>query len=376
MFDVIIIGGGAAGLMSAYKLTNIGLSVALVEKMPTLASGPSTRNEGWLHRGTYHAGSIADRDNALQVASRCIYGHEQLIGFCPEAIEDRNVRPLAMLKDGNKIDELRSRWDEAGVIYRQITRSTAEKRCPNADFSRPEGIFEVNDVSINTRLLYRKLLAKASHAGCAFFIGYEVTRIEGTSLTIKNRNNEEVILSSQKVIYTAGGGVSNLFKEFHDVDLPIRYWKSHLVITPRLSDAGIFYLDAHQAAMMHHGDVSIIGFNEDALLSEFPDYEVAPDRAANLRRGISRIFPNWRANDAIDIACAKVDLVDDFKGARSLNIAIREPVENHIVALPGKLTETPFLTDMLVSKIHEQVEKTAISRRPCDELKLEKVIAA
>ncbi|MTH95632.1 FAD-binding oxidoreductase [Roseibium sp. RKSG952] len=376
MFDIVIIGGGVAGLMSAYKMTRIGLSVALVEKMSTLASGPSTRNEGWLHRGTYHACSIEDRDNALQVAARCIYGHEQLLNFCPEAIEDRDVRPIAMLRDGNRIDDVISRWNEAGVRYRQITCSEASSRCSDADFDRADALFEVNDVSINTRLLYRKLSAKARQAGCVFFLGYDITRIEGTTLTITNSEDDEVTLKGSKIVYTAGGGVRDLFKKFHNVDIPIRYWKSHLVVTQRLSDAGIFYLDAQEAAMMHHGNVSIVGFNEDALLSALPDYEVAPDRANNLRRGIARIFPNWRPNDALDVACVKVDLVDNHKDARSLNIAIREPIENHVVALPGKLTEAPYLTDALIAQVHEAVDDTSISRRPCDDIHDRKVFAA
>lgn len=107
-----------------------------------------------------------------------------------------------------------------------------------------------------------------------------------------------------------------------------------------------------------------------------PDYEIVPERAANLRRGISRIFPDWRPNDAVDVACVKVDLVDDSEGARSLNIAIREPVANHIVALPGKLTETPYLTDMLVSRVHHGIEDGSISQRPCDAFAHREVSAA
>jgi L-2-hydroxyglutarate oxidase LhgO len=57
-FDVVVVGAGAAGLMTAQKLSQLGMSVALIEQKPTVASGPSTRNEGWLHRGTYHAASI------------------------------------------------------------------------------------------------------------------------------------------------------------------------------------------------------------------------------------------------------------------------------------------------------------------------------
>ncbi len=366
MFDVIVIGGGVAGLMSAYKFTQIGLSVAVIEKSPTLASGPSTRNEGWLHRGSYHAASIADRTTAIQVAQRCIYGHEQLLSFCPEAIEDRDKRPLAMLADGHRTSEVMSRWDEAGVYYRQLTTKEAQARCETADFSRAATQFEVKDVSINTRLLYRKLVAQAKYAGCEFYLGCEIQAIDGTQVVVVDGDAQRRTLSAQKILYTAGGGAAALLQRFHAVTLPVRYWKSHLVVTRRLADMGVFYLDPNQAAMMHHGEVSVIGFNEDALLSETPDYDVIPERANNLRLGIGRIFPNWRPNGAIDVACVKVDLAVDRKDARSLNIAIQEPVKNHIVALPGKLTETPYLTDILASKIHGSIEEPLVAKRPCD----------
>lgn len=366
MKDVIVIGGGVAGLMTAHKLTKIGLSVAVVERDQLLASGPSTRNEGWLHRGTYHAASIASRETAVEVARRCIYGHEQLMRFCPEAIEDVDKNPVAMLKNGDRAEEVVSRWQAAGVRYREIGRREAEIRCPDADFSKPAALFEVNDVSINTRLLYRKLISEAKQSGCEFYTGQNIVGIDGTTLDLDSSNDRRIRIAGRKIVYAAGGGAANLLKKFHGIEMPIRYWKSHLVVTKRLAPMGVFYLDAHEAAMMHHGNVSVIGFNEDALLSKDPDYQVIGDRAANLREGITRIFPNWRANDALDVACVKVDLASRIQDARSLNIAIREPVQDHIVALPGKLTEAPFLTDALVARIHEDIDDGIVSHRPCD----------
>src|SRR4051812_46023684 len=84
--DVAIIGGGVAGLLLATKLGDLQLSVVLAEKTDVLAGGPSTRNEGWLHPGTYHAASIQDADAAVRVARRCRYGYEQIRRYAPEAI--------------------------------------------------------------------------------------------------------------------------------------------------------------------------------------------------------------------------------------------------------------------------------------------------
>ncbi|MDD7971967.1 NAD(P)/FAD-dependent oxidoreductase [Roseinatronobacter alkalisoli] len=365
-YDVIVVGAGAAGLMTAQRLSQIGLSVVVIEQKPRLASGPSTRNEGWLHRGTYHAVSIRDRANALQVARRCIYGHKQLKAFVPEAIEDTDKRSIAILRDGDRLEDVISRWEDANVSFRQISPLAAASRVPAADFSRAAALFEVNDVSINTRLLYRKLLGTARVSGCTFLVAHRIIRCEGLTLELEDPNGGHLRVSGQRIVYTTGAETGYLFTALHKVEIPVRYWKSHLVVTKRLAPMGVFYLDAHEAAMMHHGEVSVIGFNEDAVLCDVRGYNVIPDRAKNLRQGIRKIFPSWHDPDAMDIACVKVDLVDQEDAARSLNVAIREPIPGHIVALPGKLTETPYLTDAIVAKIHDAIDDDLISARPCD----------
>ncbi|MCJ9751404.1 FAD-binding oxidoreductase [Neorhizobium sp. BETTINA12A] len=366
VYDVVLIGGGVTGLMAAHKLSDLGMSVALVEKHLVLASGPSTRNEGWLHRGTYHAASIKDRASAIQVASRCIYGHEQFKRFAPEAIEGRDIKPFALIRNAGAVDEVLSRWEEADVYHRHVSHAKAKALLPDTDLSEAAAIFEVADVSVNTRLLYRKLLSLARKAGCSFYLGCEVERFSGSQAVLRDSENSLIEIQAQKFIYSTGTGAKTLFNALHQIDLPIRYWKSHLVVTHRLAGPGIFFLDPHEAAMMHHGDVSIVGFNEDALLCAEPSYEVLPDRALNLRNGIKRLFPSWDG-DGMDIACVKVDFVADIKAARSLNIAISEPIPGHVLVLPGKMTEAPFLTDALASYLHNHLDNPSIARRPCDE---------
>lgn len=367
IYDVLLVGGGITGLMAAQKLSDLGLKVSLIEKQTTLASGPSTRNEGWLHRGTYHASSIRDRTAAVQVARRCIYGHKQLRRFAPEAIEDADVLPLALVRDKDSLSEVVSRWDEANVRYRPITRAVAQRIIPNASFKKIPGIFQVADVSLNTRILYRKLAALAQKSGCEFHLGTNIEAIDGQSVVVRAQTGERKTFSARKIVYSSGIGAKEIFRKHHGLDLPIRYWKSHLVVTRRLAHAGVFFLDPHEAAMMHHGDVSIVGFNEDALLSAEPSYDVIPERVENLRQGIRRMFPGWDDRGSLDVACVKVDYVTDLASARSLNIAISEPVPGHVVVLPGKMTEAPYVTDVLTSYIHDKLDDPDIALRPCDQ---------
>lgn len=364
-FDVVLIGGGVSGLMAAMKLSDLGLAVALVERHETLASGPSTRNEGWLHRGTYHSVSIRDRQTAIEVAGRCIYGHKQIRSFAPEAIES-NQLPLALLRDESYLPEVLSRWQEADVYHRRISRGEAEKLIPDAAFAPAAAIFQVGEASINTRILYQKMLSRARNAGCAFFLGYEVSSINASDVTITDADGNEKILKAEKFVYSAGAGVKGLFSRYHGMELPLRYWKSHLIITNRLANIGVFYLDGLEAAMMHHGDVTIVGFNEDAVLCDKPSYDVIDQNITNIEDGLRRVFPTWSDVNAKYVACVKVDLAASPTSERSLNIALTEPFPGHVVILPGKMTETPYLVDALISHLYNNRHGAEIALRPCD----------
>ncbi|MGE6758360.1 FAD-binding oxidoreductase [Corallococcus sp. AB049A] len=368
-YDVVLVGGGITGLMVSHKLSRLGLRLLLLEKQPTLASGPSTRNEGWLHRGSYHAGSIRDRESAVQVARRCIYGHEQIRAFAPEAVEDADRTPLVLVRDADRVQELVSRWDEAGVWYRPRTRAAASASFPSADLSRAAAVFEVADVSLNTRMLYRKLLTSAQQGGTEVLTGARLERINGLEASVRTASGETLQVEAGLFVYSAGFGARDLFRDFFQLELPIRYWKSHLVVVPRLGAHGLFYVDAHEAAMMHHGGYSIVGLNEDALLCTEPDYNVIAEKADNLHRALERLVPGWKNGAPFtDVACTKVDFAPDASAARSLNIAIHEPVPGHICILPGKMTETPFLTDVLTARLYERLEDGLIAKRPCDVL--------
>ncbi|AKF87371.1 Glycine/D-amino acid oxidase [Myxococcus fulvus] len=368
-YDVVLVGGGVTGLMASHKLARLGLRLLLLEKQPTLASGPSTRNEGWLHRGSYHAGSVKDRQAAVQVARRCIYGHEQIRAFAPEAVEDADRPPMVLVRDADRLEELVSRWDEAGVFYRPLTKAQASARFPSADLTRASEAFEVADVSINTRMLYRKLLTSAQQGGAEVLTGARLEHVRGSEATVVMADGSTLQLESRLFVYSTGFGARDLFRQFFELELPIRYWKSHLVVVPRLGGHGLFYVDPHEAAMMHHGDYSVVGLNEDALLCANPDYLVVPERADNLHRALERLVPGWRnAGTYSDVACTKVDFAPDATSARSLNIAIHEPVPGHICILPGKMTEAPFLTDVLTARLYERLEDGLIAKRPCDVL--------
>lgn len=364
-FDVAIVGSGVTGLMLAKKLSGLGVTTALIEKEKTLANGPSTRNEGWLHRGTYHATSIKDRETAIQVAKRCIYGHEQIKSFAPEAVEDIDLPSYALISDKERVSEITSRWDEAEVLYQNILLKVLADIEPNVNISNASEAFKVNDVGINTRVLYRKLLNTSVQQGTHLFTNTEI-QFESPEDAFLVSNGDREPFKSTLYVYTSGFGTKQLVESQLKVPLPLRYWKSHLMIVPRLTRSSVFFLDPHEAAMMNHGDYSIVGLNEDAFICDQPDYDCLDQGVENIFNAMDRAFHTVDKTQSLPVACIKTDFAIKSGAARSLNISISEPLPNHISVLPGKMTESPYVTDVVTRYIYDRLGDDLIALRPMD----------
>ncbi len=364
--DVTILGAGVLGLFLAKKLSNLGVSAYLLEKNQTLASGPSTKNEGWLHNGTYHATSIPATEEAIRVAQRCMYGHQQIREFCPESIENPDKHSYALLQSPERTEDIITRWNEAGVPYKPVSKTFLTSRVPQINLESFCEAFEVNDVGINTRILYAKLAHATSSNGIKIITSVTPTFTDQNILHVETPT-DNFDLESRMYIHTAGFGNKNIMKQNFGIDLPIRFWKSHLIVTPRFTDYDTFFLDAGAVGMMSHNDVSIIGMNEDAIPIESPNYTIHHDRIERLLDALKKSY-SLESLNYIPIACVKADLPKDLSMTRSLNVSVVEPLKNHLVAFPGKMTEAPYLADFLVKAIFEKLpeESSGISFRPCD----------
>lgn len=366
--DVVIVGAGIAGLMLFKKLSALGVRVALTEKKASVADGPSTRNEGWLHRGTYHATSIKDRGQAVEVARRCVYGYEQIRSYAPEAVEEVGCEAIALLLGGERCNEVVSRWKEAGVAFQGLTLATTRRMAPEIRIADTATAFLVQDLGINSRILYAKLLNEGMRCGGIFFNNCEFQPHATGGIARILLPNGPIEIAGRVIVYTCGYAVRELLLQQYQIDVPIRYWKSHLLITPRLSKPSVFCVDAGEAAMMNHGEFSIVGLNQDAVLCSVPDVEPVQANVAAIYSAVRRLFPTADLTATLPVACIKTDLLDPDKPDRSLNIGIMEPQPGLICAIPGKMTEAPFLTDRLVSLIYDRLEATCVTLRPVDRL--------
>src|ERR1700730_17315284 len=94
--NIVIIGGGVVGCAVARAVSQRWSDVYLVEQMPRLGMGASTRNSGVIHSGIYYPpGSLKARF--------CVAGNRMLYEFCAaHHVTYRNCGKLVVAHDANQ----------------------------------------------------------------------------------------------------------------------------------------------------------------------------------------------------------------------------------------------------------------------------------
>lgn len=370
-FDVAIVGGGVTGLFLARRLLRRGFSVTLVEREPTLANSPSTRNEGWLHAGTYHAWAIDDQDAAIRVAKRCAYGHEQIVRDFSDAIVEGHLVPsLAVLSDPRRLDVLIERWRRAGVTYRAISLGEAEAAAPSFSFPRKAEVFEVRERAVNTRLLLDAVLSECRALGAAgrfeLRLGATPVGFRGVNtLAVENSDHTSSWIEAGMFVYSAGGGLADLVRRLHGIGIELRRFKTPLLVTKPIGGANVVCLLPGQLTIMNHRRFSSIGLTRDNLREE-EACEVAAYSQRDLRlRSTMKRFLRGATCVLASYCCTKVDLGSDTPFP-NLEPRFLEVAPNAFGVIPGKLTEAPFVADELAVEIWSRLDASPVAKRPGD----------
>jgi L-2-hydroxyglutarate oxidase len=128
-FDVVVIGGGIVGLSTAMQLTERypGMSVAVLEKEPELASHQTGRNSGVIHAGVYYApGSLKARF--------CREGVVATERFCDEhGIPYEQCGKLLVATDRDELprmDALFERAKQNGIVIEKLDQMEVARREP------------------------------------------------------------------------------------------------------------------------------------------------------------------------------------------------------------------------------------------------------
>lgn len=197
--NVVIIGGGVVGTAIAAEVSSFADDVFLLEALPRLGLGTSTRNSGVIHAGIYY------KPGSLK-AIHCMRAVPMLYEFCAKhSIPHQRIGKLIVADSEEHLpilEELKQRAEQNGVLdLRIIGRDEIQKIEPNivspiAIHSPRTGIVEAEELI--------KTLARIAQSNGAHILTN--TKVIGTDvkdgLTVIRTEREEV---QARVVINAAG---------------------------------------------------------------------------------------------------------------------------------------------------------------------------
>lgn len=172
--NIVIIGGGVVGCAVARALSHRWTDVFLVEQMPRLGMGASTRNSGVIHSGIYYPpGSLKAR--------LCVAGNRMLYEFCAaHHVPHRNCGKLVVAHDAkqeSELERLAQNGRANGVAgLRLVDRAAVRAREPHIEAAAALLVPSTGIVSAED--LIKTLARMATDQGASLLTRARVVRLD------------------------------------------------------------------------------------------------------------------------------------------------------------------------------------------------------
>jgi glycerol-3-phosphate dehydrogenase len=172
--NIVIIGGGVVGCAVARAVSRRWTDVFLVEQMPRLGMGASTRNSGVIHSGIYYPpGSLKAR--------LCVAGNRMLYEFCAaHHVPHRNCGKLVVAQDAKQeaqLERLAENGRANGVVgLRIVDRAVVRAREPHIEAAAALLVPSTGIVSAED--LIKTLARMATDRGASLLTRTRVVRLD------------------------------------------------------------------------------------------------------------------------------------------------------------------------------------------------------
>ncbi len=356
--DAVVVGMGVLGLMIAKRLVDFGQKVAIIEQSQTLADGPSIKNHGWLHTGTVHALSVEDPIKASALVRKLQYGHKFFTDYAPECLNEPFISTYAASRDPLLADRARETWSRLGVPHQELSTDQFSEIEPGIDPNAASFFFRSADSRINNRLLFAKLFTDIRRGGALALIGAQYEYENEQTIRVSSAEGESRI-TSPLYFYATGTALGESYAKLTGESLGMEWWKSHLLFLPRITNASIIHLDHDSPIIINHENVSVVNRSYDEVPVTTPNSKVDLQEVERVFEVLSSHYPRARdyAAEVRAVACLKPHIrSDDLLGRHDVGDVIYQPREGHRFALPGKMTEAPYVADSLVQSAHDRFE--------------------
>ncbi len=365
--DVVVFGSGVMGLLLAKKLGDLGQNVVVVEKTPTVAHEASIKNHGWLHRGSAHAVSIRDPDQAKSVVKKLIYGHEYIRSYSPECVEDPFEPIFVLTLDPETASRAVETWKDLEVFNREISKEHFSELDSNIRRDLDYFVFQTQDLRINNRILFQRLVTDIRERGGLVLTGSSYTRDDFDQVRVSS-SRKNLTINSEVFVYCTGNNIAEDYQKLTGQELNISFWKSHLLLVPQVGPYSVVSLDRNMPIIINHGELSVVNRAYDEAEFNRLDLTLEEEQVRLAYESLCYLYPAASSlQDQLEaVACAKPTIRLEGQGRHSVSSQIFEPIQNHYFVLPGKMTEAPYVADEVIQHIYSKLDFEEITQRPVD----------
>lgn len=212
--DVVVIGGGVIGVMTAWHLAERGLSVVLCEK-GRIAGEQSSRNWGWVRQQGRDPGELPIMVESLSIWKRLAAEMGDALGF-------RQAGVLYLAKTDAEIAGFEA-WIEHARAHKVDTRllTAAESMAMLKGAAAPwtGGLFTASDARAEPWLAVPALAAAAESKGVLIREACAVRGLDLAAGKVAGVETEVGRVACDHVVVAAGAW-SRLFLESHGVRIP------------------------------------------------------------------------------------------------------------------------------------------------------------
>lgn len=299
--NVVIIGGGVVGCAVAMEAAAIAEDVFLLDEMPQLGMGASSRNSGVIHSGIYYA-------MGSRKARHCVAGNRLTYEFCEKhGVQHRRTGKVVVASttgEEPQLEALKKRGEENGVAgLRLIDRRELQAREPHVE---GRAALEVPSSGlVMSEELVKAYARVAADRGAHILTHAKVSALRPVRAAVRVKS-ERGTIEARAVVNCAGlfsDEVAALtgFTKYHIQPTRGDYCeavpaKSHLVhsLVYPLPEAGIYSLGVHLTKTLW--GTLLVGPTARPAASK-TDYESARVPVAEFARGARMLLPEIREED-------------------------------------------------------------------------------
>jgi len=304
-FDLVVVGAGVIGLAIAYKTSQQGKSVLLIEKQSSFGSGISSRNSEVIHAGIYYP------ENSLK-ATLCLEGRNELYAFCQKyRVPYKRIGKLIIATDEREtvqLEQILKQGKQNGVNDLEIL-DQLQIRHLEPLIQAQAALLSPSTGIIDSHSFMQTLLGLLQHHNGIFVANTEPTQIIPLQhgFHIKGHSSgDDFQLTCRQLVNAAGLSALQLARKIVgicDKNLPRLYpCKGHYFALQGTSPfSHLIYPvpNAHLIGLGIHATLDLAGqvkFGPDSQYIDNIDYTVPEHLATSFAQAIKRYFPSLAPN--------------------------------------------------------------------------------